>query len=72
MPACEICAALPEEIPGKTMVEIAELSSRVEEIETDYKKWTAIFRCKTRGQIWEERFTSHGHSNVPSVYKVKW
>jgi len=70
MSACEICNQLPDEIAGKAVSEIPELANRLQEEETDFKRWATKFRCKTCGQLWEERYESHGHANVPTVRKL--
>ena len=70
MPAIGACCeALAEKIPN-AMSELSELSSRVEELTTDFKSWTTTYRCKVCAAIWEERYESHGHSDVPTVVRL--
>jgi len=71
MPKCEICDRLPEEIPGKAVSDISELSSHLEKLTTDFKHWVTRFRCRESSQIWEERYESRGHANVPLTKKIK-
>jgi len=71
MAMCETCNRLPDEIAGKAVSEIPEFVNRLEEVSTDFKLWVTRFRCKKCGQIWEERYESKGHANVPLVRKLK-
>jgi hypothetical protein len=70
MNACNICGGLPSELLGVSVSEIPALAAHVEELSTDFKTWTTLFRCKVCGQIWEERYESKGHANVPSVRRI--
>jgi len=69
--SCNFCDQLPDNIPGKAVIDIPELSNRLQEISTDFKLWITRFRCKQCGQIWEESYESKGHANIPSVKKVE-
>jgi transposase-like protein len=71
MPECKVCNRWPDEIPGKAVSDVPELASHLEKLTTDFKLWITRFRCKECGQIWEERYESKGHANVPSIKKVK-
>lgn len=69
MTPCNVCNSVPDENPGKAIADLPALAGRVEKVKTDFKLWISIFRCKECGQIWEERYESKGHANVPTVRK---
>ena len=65
------CQRFPGENPGKSVKDIPDLAKTLDEISTDYLKWVTTFRCKQCGQLWEERYRSAGHGNVPEVLRGK-
>ncbi|BAJ04054.1 hypothetical protein [Shewanella violacea] len=63
------CSELTNKYDGKSVKDIPELQSKLEELDTDYKNWITIFKCSVCSQIWIEKYKSTGHGDVPEVYK---
>jgi hypothetical protein len=63
--------SFPDEIPGKTMDQIPGLKNLVEEVSSDPRTWTRVFRCRVSGEEWEERFEDKGHGDVPTVRRIR-
>jgi len=68
--ASTCCDALPERFPATAMTDLPELSSRVEELRIDAKKWITTYRCRVCGAIWDERYESAGHANIPTLFRT--
>ncbi len=65
------CKELRDSYEGLRVEDIPELSSKLREIETDFKRWETIYVCIECGQKWLEKYVSTGHGDVPKVYKAK-
>jgi hypothetical protein len=70
MKAAGCCDDLAGDFDGQAMTDLPLLASRVEKTGFDPKAWVTTFRCKTCGRLWEEKFRSEGHANVPTVVRV--
>ncbi len=64
------CEGLSPYYGGVQVKDVPELSEKLEEVSTDYKRWVKIFKCSKCGQVWEEKFVQHGHGEVPEVHKM--
>ena len=65
------CENLPDTIQGKSVDEIPELKNVLEVVSCDAKKWITIYKCKSCGQLWEERYEPTGHGEVSVLRKIK-
>jgi hypothetical protein len=66
---CE-CINLSSRISGKKVEELKNLAPYVDEVKTDFKKWETTFRCRDCGQVWIERYESHGQGDIPIVERA--
>jgi len=62
---------MPSQFVGRAVKDIPELANSAAEINSDLRSWVTDFRCNICGQIWQERYESHGHSDIPSVTKLE-
>jgi hypothetical protein len=65
------CDELPNIFEGLSVKDIPQLSTRLELISRDCKTWMTIFSCKFCGQLWEEKYVSKGHGEIPMTSKVR-
>jgi hypothetical protein len=63
------CDALPDEFPGRSVRDIAELAD-ARELSREPVTWTTTFQCAVCGQVWRETYDDPGHGEVPTVRKV--
>lgn len=64
------CSELTNKYEGRTLDDIPELKVKLDEIDSDYKRWTTTFKCSVCNQVWIEKYKSVGHGDVPEVYKI--
>lgn len=64
------CETNTTRVVGSKVEDMESLAPFVDEISTDFKKWETTFKCRDCGQLWLERYESHGHGNVPIVEKL--
>ena len=64
------CNNLSNRIVGEKVEDLKNLAPFVDEVSTDYKKWETTFKCRDCGQVWVERYESHGQGDVPVIEKA--
>src|SRR3546814_10194658 len=64
------CSSAPNLYQGSAVKDLPQLGGSLVELSTDFEAWVTSYTCFSCGQLWQERYEAHGHSNVPSVYKI--
>ena len=68
---CDVCRKFGDVLPWKSVDDIPELAEVLREVSRDSRNWVTSFRCVQCGQGWEESYESRGHSDVPTLKKIK-
>ncbi|RUO76545.1 hypothetical protein CWI84_11690 [Idiomarina tyrosinivorans] len=64
-------SSFPDEIRGKKVSQVPELSELLEKVSVDGKAWTTLYRCKFSGEEWLEIYEATGHGEIPVIRRKK-
>ena len=67
----ECCSQRADTYEFVAVSDLDWLAPRAEKVSVDYKQWITTYRCTHCGQLWQERYRTAGHANIPDVIKVE-